>query len=102
MNTKNLQEEIERKADNSIKWRRYRFKTNSVDDYRPLIFNASYPWWCSGTAGDGSNATIMAYLPQTEDLEKYWDDAFDTEFTVHDKIEFTDRFPKPEYFKEQP
>jgi hypothetical protein len=29
-------------------WRRYRFRTKSVDDERPLIFNPAYPWWCSG------------------------------------------------------
>jgi hypothetical protein len=90
-----------------IKWFRYRFKTNSTEDYRPLVFNANYPWWCSGYGLGGTidepelaNATIIAYLPEGEDLKKYWDDAFDIEHTEHEKIEFTDRFPKPEYFKE--
>jgi hypothetical protein len=77
-------------------WRRYRFKTNSIEDYRPLIFNPAYPWWCSGEGS--TSATIIAYLPPKEDLEKYWSDAYDTEFTEHDTIEFTSRFKMPDYY----
>jgi hypothetical protein len=84
----------------TTKWRRYRFRTNSVEDYRPLVFNPKYPWWCSGFAGDMSSATIVAYLPASEDLKKYWDDAFEIEFTEEDKITFSDRFPKPSYYNE--
>jgi hypothetical protein len=82
------------------KWIRYRFKTKAVDDYRPLIFSAKYPWWCSGEAADGSHAVIIAYLPLIERLEKYWDDAFDIEKTEHATIAFTERFPKPNWFTE--
>lgn len=82
------------------KWRRYRFYTRSVEDYRPLIFNKKFPWWCSGEAMDGSTATIIAWLPEDEDLSKYWDDAEDVTVTEHEKIEFTSRFPKPEHFEE--
>lgn len=48
------------------------------------------------------SATIIAFLPIDEDLLKYWDDASDIEYTEHDKIEFSDRFPKPKYFVELP
>lgn len=80
------------------KWRRYRFYTKSINDYRPIIFNPKYPWWCSGHGDD--YAVIIAYLPSTEKLIKYWDDAYDIEFSEVDKITFSDRFPKPDYFKE--
>ena len=30
-------------------WKRYRFYTHAIEDYRPLIFNPKYPWWCSDT-----------------------------------------------------
>jgi hypothetical protein len=82
-----------------MKWRRYRFKTGAVNDPRPLIFNPKYPWWITGTAGDESHVTIVAYIPATENLETYWDDAYDTEFTEHSEIKFTDRFPRPAYFE---
>ena len=33
------------------------------------------------------------------ELEKYWDDAYDIEYTSCDEITYTDRFPKPEWIK---
>lgn len=93
-----------------MKWKRYRFCTHAVDDYRPLLFNPKYPWWCSGY-GELSPlpdvdpeyleyAVIVAYLPEDIDLYEYWDDAFDITFDIMDEIVFTTRFPKPDYFKE--
>lgn len=79
-------------------WYRYRFITKAIDDYRPLVFNPAYPWWCTGY-GD-CYVTIVAWLPSTEDLLKYWDDADDVDYTEHNEIVFNDRFPKPEYYKE--
>jgi len=83
-----------------MKWKRYRFKTYAVKDCRPLIFNPKYPWWCSGEGENeiGEYATIIAYLLIDEKLSKYWDDAFDIEFTLEKKIIFSDRFSKPNYF----
>lgn len=84
------------------KWNRYRLKTYAVADNRPLIFNEKYPWWCSGYGEDsnGEYSVIIAWLPKCEDILKYWDDAFDFEFTEEDSISFSSRFPKPEYFVE--
>lgn len=79
-------------------WKRYRFKTKSVDDYRPLVYNAKYPWWCSGEGDD--YAIIITYLLEDEDLLKYWDDAFDITFDKYEEITFSDRFPKPVDFLE--
>lgn len=84
-------------------FKRYRFKTYSVDDYRPIIFNPKYPWWCSGYGWENNDkgyAIIIAYLPIEENLLKYWDDAFDIEFTEESEIKFSGRFPKPKYFIE--
>jgi len=83
-----------------MNWKRYRLKTYAVSDNRPLIFNPKYPWWCSGYGEDdrGEYSVIIAYLPKDEDLLKYWDDAFDVEFTEEESISFSDRFPKPSYF----
>jgi hypothetical protein len=88
-------------------WRRYRFRTKSVDDERPIIFNRAYPWWCSGYGLGGTinepgydSAIIIAFLPSNEDLKKYWPDAYEVEYTEHETIEFSDRFPKPSYYEE--
>ena len=90
---------------------RYRFKTWSVDDPRPLIDFApiKMPWWCSGF-GFGKHgarpyedeyAIIICYLPKDEDLKKYWDDAFDVDAEDAERIIYTDRFPKPDWCKEE-
>lgn len=83
-------------------WKRYRFKTYAVKDNRPLIFNPKFPWWCSGYGEEGKKevSIIIAFLPKDEDLLKYWDDAFDIEFTEEETITFTSRFNKPKYFVE--
>lgn len=81
-----------------MKWIRYRF-TTKAEDYRPLIFNPKYPWWCSGFNDESS--TIVAYLPQEEHLHEFWDDADDITQEDCDKIEFSSRFPRPDYFKEE-
>lgn len=80
-----------------MKWKRLRFTTHS-EDYRPIVFNPKYPWWCSGESEN--DATIIAFLPTTEDLETYWPEANDVEEEEVDKITFSDRFPKPAYFKD--
>lgn len=77
-------------------WRRYRFKTRSLNDYRPIVWNPKFPWWCSGEGKD--YAIIIAYLPATEELGNYWPEAFCVESTIESKIKFSSRFPKPEYF----
>lgn len=84
----------------NIKWKRYRFKTYA-EDYRPLIFNTNYPWWCSGTGWDDDDneySYIIVFLPQDEDLLKYWDDAFDIEFEEVNEITFTSRFSRPKWY----
>ena len=82
-----------------MKYIRYRFKTKSVDDPRPLIdmSKINMPWWCTGYAADNTCAIIVCYLPKDPDksIYFYWDDAFDIEKEEVDKIIYTDRFPKP-------
>lgn len=82
-----------------MKWKRYRFRTRSVDDPRPLKFNPAYPFWISGYGND--HAIVVAYLPVAENLLDYWDDAHDVDFTEHEDITFSSRFPRPDYFEEQ-
>ena len=85
-----------------MKWKRYRLKTHSVNDCRPVIFDPKFPWWKSGLGEDQGRmfAIIIAYIPFHEDIYAYWPDAFDVEFTEHDHITFTSRYPQPEYFVE--
>jgi hypothetical protein len=79
-----------------MKWKRYRF-TSTSDDNRPVTFNPAYPWWESGF--DDKSSIIVAYLPSKEPLEKYWPEAKNVEYTDEKQIEFTSRFPQPNYYK---
>lgn len=86
------------------KWKRYRFHTKSVDSPEPRIFNAKFPWQCISYGGDvnsdeGEYAVIIAYLPHNEPLFKYWNDAFEIDFTREDEITFSSEFTKPDYYK---
>ena len=78
-----------------MKYKKYRFKTKSIEDYRPLLDmkDIQCPWWCSGEGED--YAIIICYLPADEDLFKYWDDAYDIDVEDADEIIYTDRFKKP-------
>ena len=80
-----------------MKWIRYRLYTKALDDYRPLLFNAGYPWWCSGTSSE--HAVIIAWLPEGEDIYKYWDDATDITTDECDEISFSGRFPEPSWYE---
>lgn len=78
---------------------KYRFKTKAIDDYRPLVDmkEIQMPWWCTGEGEDC--AVIICYLPEGENLKKYWDDAYDIEREKRNCIVYTDRFPKPDWIK---
>ena len=45
-------------------------------------------------------ATMVAFLPKDVNLTEYWDDAFDVDSELLDEIKFTDRFPRPDWYKE--
>jgi len=79
-------------------WRRYRFHAN-LDDPRPILFPPPGPWWESGFSDD--YAIVIAYLPPSIKLKKYWPEATKIDYSEEDKIEFTDRFPRPKWWKEQ-
>ena len=78
---------------------KYRFKTKAIDDYRPLVDmkEIQMPWWCTGEGED--YAVITCYLPEGENLKKYWDDAYDIEREKRNCIVYTDRFPKPDWIE---
>lgn len=83
----------------TMKYIRYRFKTKSADDPRPLkdLKEIGMPYWVSGYTGDMSAAIIICYLPVGVDLKEYWDDAFEINVQECSEITYTDRFPKPNW-----
>lgn len=78
------------------RWHRYRFHANE-DDSRPVKFPPPGPWWETGL-GDGY-AIVVAYLPPAEKLTDYWPEASEVDYTKETELVFTDRFPKPDWWK---
>lgn len=78
------------------KWVKHTLKTRELDDPRPLIFNLKYPSFVTGSYDDYTS--VVMWLPESENIYRYYDDAFDIKRELFDKIEFTERLPQPEYF----
>ncbi len=90
-------------------WRRYRFRSWSADDPRPVTLPPPGPFWISGYGYAGIEqrefATVIAYLPgdSSDEIEHFWPDsdgsAWDGyDFQWRDEIAFTGRFPKPDWW----
>ena len=75
-----------------------RFK-DCGNDYRPVKWPIKYPYWCTGQSGD--SFTIVAYADDVEQILELWPEAHRIETVNAEKIEFTTRFPKPKWYKEE-
>ncbi len=78
---------------------RVRFHANE-DDYRPVNWPVKHPYWCSGY-GEGYSI-VVSYADDTEYILKNWPEATEIDIMQDDlnEYEFTDRFPRPDWFKE--
>jgi hypothetical protein len=77
---------------------RARFHVNA-EDPRPVNWPIKHPYWVTGY-GDG-HAIIVAYADDEDEIYRNWPDAEVFTF-VHGVTgyTFTDRFAKPDWFKE--
>lgn len=75
---------------------RARFKVNGAD-YRPVKFPPPHPYWCTGYAGDGSYAIVVAYADNEDQVREYWPEAAEIDAEPAERYIFTDRFPKPDW-----
>jgi hypothetical protein len=90
---------ISKKGD-CVSWLRYRFYS-SAEDYRPIYEPPALPvgpWWCSGYSGD-DKSVLIAYVKSEQDILNQWPEAEIESFVEVDKIKFTDRFPKPDWWQ---
>lgn len=78
---------------------RARFKANERD-YRPVVWPIRHPYWCTGY-GEGY-ARIVAYADNLTQIRKLWPEASEIQVEEVDDYEFSERFPRPDWFKESP
>lgn len=76
---------------------RSRFKAD-YDDWRPVKWPPPGPCWCTGYAGDESGSIVVAYLENEDQVREFWPEATNIESSDADKIKFTDRFERPDWW----
>lgn len=82
-------------------WTRFYVNIKKVKgDYRPVIWPIKYPYWCSGESD--KDFILVAYVDSLDDLYKQWPEATKVESEKVDKIEYSSRFPKPDWYEEEP
>lgn len=77
---------------------RVRFHANP-DDYRPIKWPITHPYWCSGYGADCS--IVVAYAASVDQITELWPEASNIDVLNDNCTEyvFTDRFPKPDWFQ---
>lgn len=78
---------------------RARFRAN-IHDPRPVKLPVSGPYWVTGEGEDC--AIIVAYAMDENEILEYWPEATNIESQKTGCIEFTDRFPCPDWWKPGP
>ena len=75
---------------------RIRFNVTN-EDFRPVNWPLAYPYWCSGFDSDG--AILISYCDNAEYIFCNWPEAINLQIEEVAGYQFTDRFPKPEWFQ---
>lgn len=73
-------------------------KKRCGNDYRPITWPIKYPYWCTGE--NTKNFILVAFVETIDDLFALWPEADHVDSTIVDKIEFSGRFPKPNWYTE--
>ena len=76
---------------------RVRFKA-SFEDYRPIKWPPSGPYWCTGWDFDETYSIVVAYVDEESQVTEFWPEAEEIDFHAKEDPVFTDRFPKPDWW----
>lgn len=71
-------------------------KKECGNDYRPVKWPISHPYWCSGESR--KDFIIVAFADGIEEIKELWPEAKNIETEKVDKITFTGRFPCPKWY----
>lgn len=81
-------------------WCRFYVNIEEVkEDYRPVVWPIKYPYWCSGETE--KDFILVAYVESLDELYKQWPEAKNIDSEEVKKIEFSSRFPKPDWYTEE-
>lgn len=82
-----------------IRSRFYVSKKKCGGDYRPVKWPIQYPYWCTGESN--KDFVLVAYVNNDEELKELWPEADNIESEEVDKVFFSERFPKPDWYKNE-
>lgn len=81
---------------------RARFRANG-EDPRPVKFPPPHPFWISGygvnSGGEVTEAIVIAFADNEAQIKEYWPEADEIDAEEVEEVTFTDRFPKPDWWK---
>lgn len=77
---------------------RVRFKAN-LNDPRPVHWPIKHPYWVTGQ--DNEASFIVAYADDEQYIFDNWPEATELDIEVVTEYIFTERFPRPGWFKEE-
>lgn len=67
-------------------------------DFRPAKWPIEHPYWRSGE--NSTHFILIAYVDSVDELIELWPEAEIDVVEEVAKVEFTSRFPKPNWYKE--
>ena len=76
----------------------YVSKEACKDDYRPVKWPIKHPYWCVGETD--TCFILVAYVESIEELIELWPEAKIDLIVRTSKVKFTNRRPKPNWYKE--
>ena len=79
-----------------IRARFYVNKKECEGDYRPVKWPIKHPYWCTGESD--SDFVLVAYVTTIEELKELWPEASSIDVEEVEKVVFTDRFRKPDWY----
>jgi len=85
------------KTENLFRARFYIDFEDCDEDYRPISWPIKYPYWVSGE--NEESFIIVTYCENKNEIIELWPEAHDIELEKVDNVEFSGRFPKPEWYK---
>ena len=74
---------------------RARFLANE-DDWRPVKWPPPGPCWCTGYTDDHS--VVVAFVETEGQISEFWPEATGITLQADHPIEFSERFPKPDWW----
>lgn len=80
--------------------RKWKFMWIQSSKSEPDLWCPEHPYWIEQSHNKELPFDICTYIPKKENIKKYWNECEIIQSNLVHKIEFSQEFPKPNWFKE--